>query len=1409
VVPVLPGGLVAWPVSARSAGGLAAQAGRLADWVAARPELDPADVGWSLAVTRSVLEHRAVVLGVGRQELIAGLAAVASGQPQAGVVTGAVPVGGAGRVGFVFSGQGSQRAGMGAGLYAASPVFAGVFDRVCGLLEAELGVPVRDVVLGAGDDARADQTVFAQAGLFAVQAGLVAVLAGCGITPDAVAGHSVGEVAAAWAAGVVSLEDACALVAARGRLMQALPAGGAMTAVAATEAEVTAAVEGVAGVSVAAVNGPQAVVISGDAAVVAAVAEGFAGRGVRVKPLRVSHAFHSHRMDPVLEELGRAAGGLQYAPPRIPWACGVSGELVTAADAGYWAAQAREPVRFADAVATLAAQGVSVFVEVGPDGTLSALGPAALDGAGAGAAVFVPVLRPGRPAAEAVAGALAGAYVRGAAVDWAAVLDAGEVVELPTYAFQHERYWPRPARGWAGDAAALGLGVVGHPLLGAAVELAAGGGLVFTGRLSLAAQPWLADHAVAGAVLVPGTALVELAVRAGDAAGCGRIGELTLEAPLAVPAEGAVQVQVLVGAADEPGQRTVAVFARAEGGGGDGAWRRYASGLLTAAGADAGQAGAGDFAVWPPPGAVPVPVEGFYAGLAAAGYGYGPAFRGLRAAWRRGADVFAEVALPEEVAGDAGAFGLHPALLDAALHAAGLAGGAGRAADAGAARMPFAWGGVSLYAAGAAALRARVRQDTDGTLSLVAADAVGAPVVSVESLVLRPVSAGQLAGDTRGGPADALFSLEWVPVPVPQQHDLVADRWAAIGPGVLGLTAADPGMRAYPDLAALAEAVAAGEPVPEVVLACAGAAGQEGGGGEARLVAGRVLGLVQDWLAGERLEAARLVVVTRGAVAAWPGEDVADLPGAAARGLIRSAQAENPGRIILADLPLAVTAEDMAVLAAAAGSGEPELAIRGAAAYGRRLARPAGGLVPPPGGGPWRLAAGPGGTLDDLVLVGCPQAAGPLGAGRVRVAVRAAGVNFRDVLIALDMYPDAVLLGGEIAGVVLEAGPGVTGLAAGDRVLGLAEGGFGPVAVTDARLLARMPEGWSFARAAAVPVAFVTAWHALADLAGARAGQRLLVHAAAGGAGTAAVAIARHLGLEVYATASPGKHGVLAAMGLDEAHIASSRDTGFAEKFLASTGGAGVDIVLNSLSGELTDASLRLLPRGGQFLELGRTGIRDATTVARDYPGVAYRLSELAWAGAARLGQILAQVVGLLAAGELAGSPVRAWDVRRAGEALRFMSQARHTGKIVLTIPPDPAAAREAGTVLVTGGTGTLGALVAGHLAAAAGQRACHNRPRPAPAGREGDRDAQLTRHQRVGQGAELGLVEEACPLALAVRVGAPSDDGRLPLVHIGERRPEPDGHRVERPHEVAARWLHGSGPDDAHRDDRDIAAEG
>jgi NADPH:quinone reductase-like Zn-dependent oxidoreductase/3-oxoacyl-(acyl-carrier-protein) synthase/acyl carrier protein len=617
------------------------------------------------------------------------------------------------------------------------------------------------------------------------------------------------------------------------------------------------------------------------------------------------------------------------------------------------------------------------------------------------------------------------------------------------------------------------------------------------------------------------------------------------------------------------------------------------------------------------------------------------------------------------------------------------------------------------------------------------------------------VSAGQLGG-AFDGDRDSLFGVDWVPVVATglEEAPLAAGGWALMGEAdavpmdVVGALAGSP--HVYPDLAALTAALGEEEMGPDVALlfraprGVSGSAGDLAGqslggasvdpltdaagaddGGVGGVPAGvrtgvqGVLGLLQGWLADARFDGRRLVVVTCGAVAARPGESVSDLAGAAVWGLMRSAQAEHPGRFVLVDVD--GQRDSWAVLPATLAGGEQaeigrQLAVREGKVSVPRLTRAGsnGALVPPAGAEQWRLDAG-GGTLEGLRLVACPEVDGVLGAGEIRVGVRAAGVNFRDVLVALGMYPGGGEIGGEGAGVVLEVGPGVEGLAVGDRVMGLFDGAFGPVAVADQRLLVQVPLGWSFARAASVPIVFLTAYYALVDLAGLSEGERLLVHAGTGGVGMAAVQLARVLGAEVFATASTGKWAVLESLGFDEAHLASSRSLEFGERFLEATAGCGMDVVLNSLAGEFVDTSLGLLRSGGRFVEMGKTDIRDPEAIGAVHEGVRYRAFDLMEAGPERIQEMLRELLGFFERGVLSELPIRVWDVRRAPEVFRLMSQARHVGKNVLKLPAplidrpenrDTASAGAGeGTVLITGGTGGLGGLLARHLVAEHGAR--------------------------------------------------------------------------------------------------------
>ncbi|MGW5696227.1 acyltransferase domain-containing protein [Streptomyces asiaticus] len=974
---------------------------------------------------------------------------------------------------------------------------------------------------------------------------------------------SQGEIAAACVAGGLSLKDAARVVALRSRALRALSGRGGMVSVGLPVAEVRERLSAWGErLSVAAVNGSSAVVVSGDTDALEELLARCERDGVRARRVPVDYASHSAHVEAIEDELLRDLAGIAPRSSAVPFYSTVTGRVLDTAelDAAYWYRNLRRTVRFDETVRVVLGEGIQVFVEASAHPVLTMGIEQTADDHGTRATV-VGSLRRDEGGPARFLKSVAEAYVGGADVDWREVFagTGARRVDLPTYAFQRRRYWLESETTEADDVSSAGLASAGHPLLGAVVQLPDSDGLLLTGRLSLRTHAWLADHAVLGRAVLPGTAFVELALRAGDAAGCDRLEELTLETPLVLPEEGALQVHLVVSGPQETGDREFGVYARRDDAPGE-SWTRYARGTLTALSPAAPSA---DLSVWPPAGAQAVETAGLYERLAATGLAYGPAFRGLRAAWRRGDELFAEVALPEDVRTEASRFGVHPALLDAALHVWSVHHDteADRETDTetGGVRLPFAWSGVSLYAVGASVVRVRLAPAGDGAVSVEVADGAGVPVASADALVTRPVGEGEFAA--AAGVAESLYRGEWVPAPPAAGPEVGAQGCAVVGEDDVGLTEVW-GAEGFADFDEV------GECVPDVVVVCACSVGDRGVVSGVSAAVDRVLRLVQGWLAEERFAGARLVVVTRGAVAVEAGEDVRDLAAAPVWGLVRSAQAEHPERLVLLDVDDAGASLD--ALREAVLTGEPQVAVRGGELLVPRLTQgPASGvLVPVAEGRPWRLEPSRERTLEGLTLATAGDAARELGEFEVRVAVRAAGLNFRDVLISLGMYPDhRALMGSEGAGVVVATGPGVESCAVGDRVMGLWTGGFGPLAVADHRTLTRIPDGWSFAEAASVPVVFVTALYALRELAGVRSGESLLVHSAAGGVGMAAVQLARVFGLRVFATAGPGKWDVLRALGVDDAHLASSRSLEFEERIRSVSRGRGVDVVLDSLAG--------------------------------------------------------------------------------------------------------------------------------------------------------------------------------------------------------------------------------------------------
>ncbi|WP_216897305.1 type I polyketide synthase [Nocardia alni] len=843
-----------WALSARTESGLAGQASVLAAHVRANPDLPPASISRALVATRTRFAHRAVVFGHDRGELLAALDSLAAGGRSSAIVTG-TPVGAA--TAMMFPGQGAQRLAMGRELYATHRVYAEAFDQICAAFATRLEVPLAEVVFAEPGTAHADhlaRTSFTQAALFAVEVALYRVAESFGLRPDFLIGHSIGELAAAYLAGVWILEDAVTVVAARGRLMDRLPGRGAMVAVAAGEHKVAPLLVGREHmVSVAAINGDAAVVLSGTDTAVGEIAATLETLGRRTSRLRVAHAFHSPLMDPMLEEFARVCDSVEYHEPTVPIVSNLTGALADPArlrDPRYWVEQVRNPVRFFDGLRALRAEhGVGVFVECGPGSTLTAL---AREAFGADQVAVTPLL-PGRQAESvAVLSGLAAADIAGTPIRWHPdVRPVAEQAELPTYAFQRRRYWLDAGREVDTDRE-----LVEHPLLDRALPLA-DGGILFSGKLSRDTHGWLTDHAIHDTALVPATAFLEMTLLAAERVGSNHIDELTLLAPLPLPESARVEIQTALGAADDEGMRIVTIHARVAP---HGEWTLHAQASLSS------RRGASPLVPvhnWPPDNATEVDLEHRYRELAAAGYRYGPAFRGARRIYLRDEEIFSVVSTPGGI--DPGGYRIHPAVLDAALHPL--------ASTTGPTRLPFSWRGITAHGPAGGELRVRLSLTGIDAATLEIVDAAGRPVLSVDELVLRPIDTAAFAS----GSGDDRYRLDWVL------------------PGSRGTSLHHPTPRWFD--------VGEHDPTPAGVRAAIEV----------------TLRRMRAWLADE--DSGVLGIRTRGAVAV-DGQSVTDPAGAAVWGLVRSAQTEHPERFLLLDTddsPIGPLPADEPQIAARAG----------------------------------------------------------------------------------------------------------------------------------------------------------------------------------------------------------------------------------------------------------------------------------------------------------------------------------------------------------------------------------------------------------------------------------------------------------------------------------------------------------
>nr|WP_305809427.1 type I polyketide synthase [Streptomyces sp. Go40/10] len=943
----VPSGVVPLVLSGRSGEALREQARRLAVFVEGRPDVGVADVALSLS-SRAVFGRRGVVVAGSREEALGGLRALA------GEVSGrSAAVFGDSGVVFVFPGQGAQWVGMASGLLSESVVFAEWMARCGEALAPFVGWSLVDVL---GDEEALGRVDVVQPVLWAVMVSLAGLWRSVGVEPAAVVGHSQGEIAAACVVGALSLEEGARVVARRSQVIaSSLAGGGGMLSVGLPVGVVEGRLGG--GLSVAAVNGPSSVVVAGGVDVLGVLEEELRAEGVRVRRVPVDYASHSVEVERVEGELAGVLGDVSAVSSGVPFYSTVTGGVVDTAllDGGYWYRNLRERVRLEEVSRALLGEGRRVFVEVSPHPVLGfvlaeTMGAAGVDG------LVVGSLRRGEGGLERFLRSVGEVYAGGVDVDWKAAFDAGSArrVELPTYPFQHQHYWLKTERA-AGDVSTAGLAPVTHPLLGAAVELPGTGGIALTGRWSVRTHPWLADHAVWGTPLLPGTGFVDLVLTAGAEADCGSLEELVIEAPLVLPEEGGIQVRVEIAAPDESGRRAVSVHSRPEGDEPD--WTRHAAGTLVPEDLESSEPAL----AWPPAGATPVPVDvgSVYAGLAERGYEYGPAFQGLCAVWTRDDEIFAEVALPEQQQEDAARFSLHPALLDASLHAPLIYG-------TGLPRLPFSWNGITLWTRGASRLRAHFVPAGEETWQVTVTDQTGAAVARIDALTGRQVTQEQLAGarlarETGSSRLDNwVYATTWTPAEITDPAAAPTGTWLVAVPAgrtddatvTACLTAlGDRGADVVPlpvdgtDRAALADLLTGTVPDADTLtgilslLALDEAADPAHPAVNGGLAA--TLTLVQAL--GDTGIEAPLWLATQGAVATSGTDPVHSADQAALWGLGRVAALEHPGRWGgLIDLPATLDGTTGALLTTVLGGGtgdEDQLALRAGTALARRLER--------------------------------------------------------------------------------------------------------------------------------------------------------------------------------------------------------------------------------------------------------------------------------------------------------------------------------------------------------------------------------------------------------------------------------------------------------------------------------------
>ena len=1244
------------------------------------------------------------------------------------MIKGAARPGGRPRVGFLFTGQGSQYPGMGRALHARSPGFQRIVERAEAALAERLDIPLGAVMRGEHPQAAEllNQTLYTQPALYVLEYALAELWRDLGVEPAVGLGHSLGEYVGCAIAGVFGFEDGLRLVADRARLMQELGSDGAMLVVAASEAEIAGLLAGrEAEVSLAGVNAARQVTVSGARRAVEAIAADCAARGWRSHALPVSQAFHSPLMEPIGAAFEGRAGEIAYAPPRLPVISNLTGVPLETVSAAYWRAHMRQAVRFSQGLDALWALGCDVLIEVGPRPVLIQLArqgasSAKVPGAEQPRHRYLTSLKgPGTDEWDALCQAVQELYAAGAELDWAGWNRdyRRRKIDAPSYPFERRRHWISPSVGKPGQVR----GRVGgpHPLLGTRLRSALAGGQ-FDADLAVAGETaWLAEHRIAGQAIMPATGLIEIMLAAGQAIDphWGVLEVLSILAPLCLPPAGTRTVQTVVDGMQDDGRARVRVFAAEADAAGIEAPSNAQGQLRFRLHAEArlAPARAGGVSASEDSGATAdltalrtrcmrrIEGEEHYRHLAERGADFGPAFRGVRHLWAGEGEAIGEieVSLPPIAGGRP-----HPAALDACLQSA-----AAMFVNSADAFLPVVLDRFECFATSwpqnlVVHARLTTPDPVSPELDFTVHDLDGKILARFHRLRFHNTSTTTISNNLQSW----MYELGWHGMPAAENAGDGPADWIVAGSGGIAEAVAA-GLRGVGKAATvcsvagleLENAITNQHGIRAIVYVPPDLDGDasESGPMSARPGVEQLLALCRCLADRALLADARLYVVTRKVHAVRPSEATlvtdAAISGLAAT-LFNEFAELRCTRIDVDAADVAQAGRDVA-REAVASAAEDWVAYRDGLRFVARLQRADDvrqSAVEMRG--PVCLVSDHG--LDGLEWRSTQQ--WPLEPDEIEIEVRAAPLNFHDVVSVVGLIADHAPLGGECAGVVTRIGRAVERFQPGDAVVAITSGSFATFAVASQDRTMVKPATFSFETAAAQGLVYLTADHCLNEVARMRPGERVLIHAAAGGVGFAAVQLCQRAGIEIYATAgSDVKRAYLREIGVE--HVFSSRSLEFATEIRRLTGGQGVDVILNSLSGTFVDAGLSLLGPGGRFVEIGKTDIRDKVAIATARPGVAYTAVDLTDRLGEQPGKTLARLSAVfddMAAGNLLPVPHRTYDFTDAKAAFRDLASARHIGKLVLTpaTPPRPLVRAE-GAYIVTGGAAGLGFATAEWLA--------------------------------------------------------------------------------------------------------------